>query len=341
MLLIAAMLVTVGVHAATDIRRGAIERGPFLGRAPVQEFIDTIVQRHSFDRAALVALFAGAQRQNRVLELVSKPAEGKPWREYRQIFLTPERAREGVKFWQANEDMLERAQETYGVAPEVIVAIIGVETYYGRQTGGFDVFDTLATLGFDYPPRGRFFLSELEQFLLLTREEAIDPASTEGSYAGAMGKGQFISSSYRAYAVDFDEDGKRDLWSSNADAIGSVANYFKRHGWREGAPVVMPAKIEGNHYKKLLDAGLKPKFSQNDLRIHGVKMEEKLHPQTRLTLVALDGAKGREYWVGLNNFYVITRYNHSPRYAMAVHQLGERLKKLKRRADEADARRGR
>lgn len=315
---------------ANQSLQGVIQRGDFLPLPVVQKFIDRQVREHGFERQWVTDLFANAKRQERVLELIARPAERKPWHQYRPIFVTRERASAGVKFWRENEAALERAFDTFGVEPEIIVAIIGVETYYGRQTGGFKVFDTLATLGFLYPPRSSFFKSELEQYLLLSREEAIDPIATEGSYAGAMGRGQFISSSYREYAVDFDGDGKRDLWHSNADAIGSVASYFKRHGWRAGGRVALPVKVRGSRYRNIVEEGKKkPALSPAELRSNGVTLPLKLPKNTPVALYEFDASAGNEYWVGLNNFYVITRYNHSKLYAMAVYQLSRAIRKLK------------
>ena len=218
----------------------------FLDQDGVRAFIDDVSAREGFNAAELRGLFENIERQDRVLEAIARPAEDLPWHRYRPIFVTEERARGGVEFLRDNRALLERAEAEYGVPPEIVTAIIGVETYYGRHKGGYPVLDTLATLAFEYPPRARFFRSELEQFLLLAREERVDPRTARGSYAGAMGVPQFISSSYRSYAVDFDGDGQRDLWESRADVIGSVAAYLGRHGWRRGAPVaerVRPRKL--------------------------------------------------------------------------------------------------
>jgi membrane-bound lytic murein transglycosylase B len=215
-------------------------------RSDVQQFIGEMVEKHGFDRNDLELKFAMAQRLDGVLEAIAKPAEKVlTWREYRPIFVTSKRIRRGNDFLEQNHEVLKRAEKEFGVPAEIITAIIGVETYYGRLSGKTQVFDSLVTLGFDYPPRSPFFLSELEQFLLLSREEDVDVRVVRGSYAGAMGMPQFISSSYRQYAVDFDGDGKRDLWNSTADVIGSVANYFKVHGWKNGGQVVVPARVRG------------------------------------------------------------------------------------------------
>lgn len=289
------------------------------------QFIDDMATRHQLPRAEVTALLADAEKQQSILDAISRPAEGKAWREYRPIFLTQSRIDGGVAFWNSNAQILADAQQTYGVDSRVIVAIVGVETRYGGNTGSYRVLDALCTLAFDYPKRSDFFRGELEQFLLLTREEHVDVRSAKGSYAGAMGQGQFIPSSYRAYAVDFDGDGKRDLWNSERDVLGSVANYFKVHGWQQGAPVVSRARVTGTAYKALLEKGLKPHMSAGDLAKFGVHSDTPIAPDTQVALVEFDGDKGLEQWVLFNNFYVITRYNRSPMYAMAVHQLSQEI----------------
>ena len=323
----------LSLGAATSQAHAAETTGRYVERPEVQAFIDDMVDRHDFKRRDLTALFAGIEPQARVLEVIQRPAEGKPWHEYRPIFLNPQRIENGIAFWGENRLLLEQAETVYGVPPEYIVAIIGVETFYGRHTGGFPVLDTLATLGFDYPPRARFFRSELEQFLLLTREEGLDPRELEGSYAGAMGKGQFISSSYRNFAVDFDKDGTRDLWHSAADAIGSVANYFQRHGWKRGEPVTLPARVEAEVAAPFAEKGMKPSFALAELTAAGVEPLYPLSYEDAVALIELEGDEFNEYWLGLTNFYVITRYNHSPLYAMAVHQLAQEIKRGHRRQE--------
>ena len=328
-----ALLVALGLASGVSISCAATaearvsEPGVYTQRDDVREFIDNMVTRHDFKRADLDALFADVRQQKRVLEVIQTPAEGKPWYEYRPIFLNPQRISGGIRFWQENQAVLAEAEKVYGVSPEYIVAIIGVETYYGRHTGGFPVLDTLATLGFDYPPRSSFFRSELEHYLLLTREEGLDPRGLEGSYAGAMGKGQFISSSYRHYAVDFDADGKRDLWHSTADAVGSVANYFSEHGWKHGEPVAMPARVEADVAAPFVAAGMKPSYPLAELRAAGIEPLYPLEYSDDVALIELAGDEFNEYWIGLTNFYVITRYNRSPLYAMAVHQLSQEIKR--------------
>lgn len=300
-------------------------------RPVVKEFVGEMVRKHQFDRAELQNWFSASKKRQSIIDAMMRPAEGKPWKEYRPIFLTDKRITKGVMFWQQNRDLLEKAEQRFGVPAEIIVAIIGVETYYGRQSGRFPVIDALATLGFDYPPRAKFFKKELEHFLLLARDEKLAMNKTLGSYAGAMGMGQFISSSYRQYAVDFDEDGQRNLWQTT-DAIGSVANYFKRHGWRMNEPVIVKASGNGKDHEKE-GRMMKPHRSIESFRRQGLDFQDNIKTQdNQAVLVKLDGKKGTEYWIGLHNFYVISRYNHSPLYSMAVFQLSEEIKKRMKKA---------
>ncbi len=300
----------------------------YLGRTEVTKFIDEFSQRHSYPKSSLTTLFEKVEKQARVLEAIKRPAEKqKNWREYRNIFINPERIRGGLQFWVENAQTLAAAERRFGVPPEIIVAIIGVETFYGKYEGKYPVLDALVTLGFDYPPRQKFFRSELEHFLLLVQEETLDPLSIKGSYAGAMGKSQFIASSYRRYAIDFDENGERDLWKSNADAIGSVANYFKQHGWRTGGPVTMPVVVYGDRYTTLLTKGLKPVVSISELPQYDIEIYANAYVQEKIALLELQSDDAVEYWASFNNFYVITRYNRSRMYAMAVHQLSQQIKK--------------
>lgn len=289
-------------------------------------FVDRMVDEHGFDAADVRSLLAAAERQQSILDAIARPAEKtKPWYEYREIFLNDRREREGVEFLRAHRGTLARAQAETGVPAEIIVAILGVETYYGRVAGSYRVLDALSTLAFDYPRRSEFFTSELENFLLLTREQGLDPIGLKGSYAGAMGYGQFMPSSYRAYAVDFDEDGVADIWNNPEDAIGSVANYLARHGWRAGEPVVSPATLRGEPAPGIFDGKLKPRRSVRELADAGVVAAQPLDPGALATAMRFEVRDGHEHWVGLHNLYVITRYNHSAMYAMSVYQLSQRL----------------
>jgi membrane-bound lytic murein transglycosylase B len=289
-------------------------------------FAREMASKHGFQASEVEQTLAASRRQQDIIDAISRPAESMPWYRYRPIFLTESRIREGVAFWNDNALLLNEAADAYGVPVEVIVAILGVETRYGSHKGGYRVIDALRTLAFDYPPRAPFFRSELEQYLLLAREEGFDPLAPKGSYAGAMGMPQFISSSYREYAVDFNGNGDRDLWSETADAVGSVANYFHRHGWEPGEPVAAPATVEGERWRKLTESpGLKPDRTADQLRSLGVRWNGDGDSARAARLLALEDEDGEEYWVTFNNFYVITRYNHSPLYAMAVHQLSRAI----------------
>jgi membrane-bound lytic murein transglycosylase B len=301
-----------------------------------RDFIASMVEKHGFDATALQQVFSEARRRDDILELMSKPAEKRlQWFEYRKIFLTRDRIDGGVRFWREHAADLADAARDFGVDPQIIVAIIGVETRYGGNTGRHRVIDALSTLAFDYPPRSEFFTGELEQYLLLAREEHIDLLNTTGSYAGAMGYGQFIPSSYRRYAVDFDENGRRDLWDSPRDIIGSVANYFREHGWEADQPVAVRASVSGEAWQPVLELGYKPNTVLDALRHDGVTPEQSLPDSLTAALIRFDQEDGPEYWLGFNNFYVITRYNHSPLYAMAVYQLSEEIRTAWQQANSA------
>jgi len=302
----------------------------FAQRKEVQEFVTKMVEKHQFSRESLQAWFQQITLQPSILQAISKPAEKYPWYRYEAIFMTPLRIEEGVKFWQKNEALLNQAYQKFGVEPEYIVAILGVETLYGKGKGQYKVLDSLATLGFDYPPRSQFFLSELEQFLLLAREENWDPTQIKGSYAGAMGAAQFIPSSYRQYAIDFTGNGKRDLFD-DADAIGSIANYFKVHGWQTHDLVVIPAKADAEPLKPYIASKFnpKPQHTLAFLKQHGLELNptDNIQDEKKFALIALENKAGTEYWLGAQNFYVITRYNRSDHYAMAVYNLSQEVKK--------------
>nr|WP_223826225.1 lytic murein transglycosylase B [Spongiibacter pelagi] len=289
-----------------------------------QSFIETMTKKHGFDANWVNGVLAGAEKKQSILDAIARPAESvMTWGRYRRIFIQDTRIDQGVEFWNTYRDALERAEAEYGVPAQMIVGIIGVETRYGRNKGSYRVVDALATLGFDYPKRGKFFLGQLEQYLLMVREQQFEPFSLVGSYAGAMGYGQFIPSSYRAYAVDFDGDNQADIVNNPVDAIGSVANYFAEHGWKKGEPVAFPALLAKSVDDAQFNTGLKPVKTLSELAKVGIRPEAKLAGELKATAMKLDGAEGDEYWVGLNNFYVITRYNHSAMYAMAAWQLSQ------------------
>ncbi|MFW6340207.1 MAG: lytic murein transglycosylase B [Wenzhouxiangella sp.] len=290
-----------------------------------EAFVAQVTAEHGLDPELVRAVLAEARYQQSIIDAISRPAEARPWYQYRPIFLTETRIAAGAEFWRANAALLEEVAERFGIPIEVVVAIVGVETSYGMNTGSFRVIDALATLGFYFPRRAEFFAAELGQFIALAAEEDLPLYEVRGSYAGAMGIGQFIPSSYRAYAVDFDGSGRRDLWRSLPDALGSVANYLAVHRWQPGAPIVLPVE----HVPEGLDEDfpIRPRHSLAELAALGVEFEQDgLPPETPATLIELEGAEASEYWIGLNNFYVITRYNRSPLYAMAVTQLAEAIR---------------
>ena len=290
-------------------------------------FVDKMVDKHGLDRGYVEQLMASAVRDQSILDAIARPAERtKTWAQYRKIFVTEARTQQGREFMQTHAKSLAKAERDFGVPAEIIAAIIGVETLYGRYKGRYRVLDALATLGFDYPPRSKFFSKELEEYLLLVGEQNFDANAIKGSYAGAMGYGQFISSSYRHYAIDFDGDGVADIVNNPIDAIGSVANYFKSHGWKPGEAVTLPAKIQNGFKREIAKQKLKPKWTVAELKAKGFEAIEPVDDKKLATAMYLQGESGEEYWLGLKNFYVITRYNHSHLYAMAVYQLSEQLK---------------
>jgi len=296
----------------------------------IESFIDQLVADHEFERSELRRWFKQARVQNGVLKAISRPATARPWHEYRASQLTEARIRGGLEYWQRHADTLARARTEYGVPEEIIVATIGLETFYGKNTGGNNVFDALVTLAFSYPPRAELFRSELEQFLLLTRELRLDPLRSRGSYAGALGVAQFLPSSYRRYAVDFDNNGTRDLWE-HGDAIGSIANYYQSYGWQPGEPVIVPIEEQpettSEEFRLLLERGLKPHTNVAAVRRGGVTPAEPVAEDALICVFGAESEAGMRYWMGFNNFYVITRYNRSVNYALAVHELAQELRR--------------
>jgi len=299
-------------------------------------FIDKMVATHQFKQTELEDLFKNVAIKDDILKRITAPAEAMPWYKYRKIFLTEARIDGGVKFWQENAQALATVEKQYGVPAEIIVAIIGVETRYGESTGKHRIIDALSTLAFAYPPRSRFFLGELESFLLLCRDERMNPLQPTGSYAGAMGIPQFMPSSFRNFAVDFDGDGRRDIWQNNSDVIASVANYFVKHQWQTGQDIAYPVELltAGDAYKKALNGDLKPNLRVAELDSLHLKItstsQKALPLDAKVKLLsfeqqALGQKQGEELWIGLDNFYCLTRYNHSPLYAMAVYQLSQSI----------------
>ncbi|MCR8921209.1 lytic murein transglycosylase B [Dasania sp. GY-MA-18] len=292
-----------------------------------QAFVQRMASEHGFDTAYVSGLLARAERKQAILDAISRPAEKVlTWKDYRKIFLDERRIAQGREFLQQYKVPLARAELQFGVPAHIIAAIIGVETRYGQLKGSYRVLDALATLAFDYPPRSKFFTSELEQYLLLVKEQGFKAEELMGSYAGAMGFGQFISSSYRHYAVDFDGDGIADIINNPIDAIGSVANYFSKHGWQSGEAVTVTATINDKTDRDLANQSLKPQHSLQDIQAGGFQPSFDVDINSPATAMILQGEQGDEAWIGFKNFYVITRYNHSKLYAMAVFQLSESIK---------------
>ncbi len=289
------------------------------------EFARELAANEGLVEQDVLDTLAGARVQQSILDAISRPAEAKPWKDYQPIFLTDKRLADGVAFYRENRELIERAAEEFGVAPEIIVAIIGVETSYGRIIGKYRVLDALVTLGFHYPPRAKFFRGELRQLFLLGDKHLAYPIDELlGSYAGAMGWGQFIPTSVANYARDYDGDGKIDLWNSKPDIVGSVANYFAEHGWEKGNPVASRT-IPAVNARAIEPKGYEPVYPLQQLQEWGYAPAETYDPSMQATLLTLEGQDGAEPWLVFRNFYVITRYNRSPLYAMAVWQLSQRI----------------
>jgi membrane-bound lytic murein transglycosylase B len=294
----------------------------------VETFIEQMAQKHRFETVALRRLFAQVQPRPDVIRQITAPLTALPWHEFRMRYLTESRINGGVQFWQEHAALLARATREFGVPEEIIVATIGIESIYGRTTGGVNVLEALAMLAFNYPPRAALFRSELEEYLLLAREAGFDVLRTRGSYAGALGIPQFMPSSYRRYARDFDGDGRRDLVNSTADAIGSVANYYKTFGWRPGAAIAVPTEVDPARAGALLEMGIKPQLKISELKRRGVTPAAAVDEEAQAALLVVEAESGPRYWLGLNNFHVITRYNRSVNYALAVHELAKELRAL-------------
>ncbi len=291
----------------------------------VESFIARMVQQYQFEESSLRQAFAQLKSNESIVKAINAPATSKPWFAFKDIFVTPTRTAGGVAFWNEHAELLKRARDIYGVPEEIIVSIIGVETIYGKRTGSFRVIEALYTLGFELPARATYFRGEMEQFLLLTRENSLDPLVVKGSFAGALGMPQFMPTSYRKFAVDFDSDGKIDLWNSLPDIIGSVAHYLHYFGWVGGQPIVVPARLSGTDYKEIVEKGYKPHMTLAQMALKGVEPTEEVPADLLAGLFALELEQGPDYWLALNNFYVITRYNRSKNYAMAIYLLAQAI----------------
>lgn len=300
----------------------------------VGPFIDRMVNEHGFERQQVQNWMSQARYQKNIVDAMSRPAEKvKTWYDYRKIFITELRIERGIEFWQANHKTLKDVSEKFGVDPAIIVSIIGIETNYGRNTGDHRVVDALSTLAFDFytynvkrESRKKFFTTQLEHLFLLAREQNQDPMSLKGSYAGAMGWGQFMPNSYRNYAVDYDQDGQADIWNNADDVIASVANYFVEHGWKKDQPVATRTLVQGKPDSKELNKLRRPKLSIAELQAKGYKPIANYDKDYKAFPILLTGKYGEEYWLGLHNFYVIGRYNPRIKYAMAVYQLSTSIR---------------
>ena len=313
-----------GAGALIAGRAGFAGAQPAL-RAEYESFIEEMAGKHGLDRGVLRRLFAQVKPLPAIIRFMSAPSTSRPWYEFRKGHVDPVRINGGVKFWGQHAATLARAAQTFGVPEEILVATIGIETHYGGYTGSFRILDALATLAFDFPPRAEFFRGELEEFLLLGRETSIDIAAARGSYAGAMGVPQFLPSSYRKFAVDFDDDGRRDLWKSIPDVIGSVANYYKLHQWQPGEAIVVPARVITTPDDSLID-DITPKTPIAEFRKLGIQPVTPVSDDVLAALLPLETESGMQYWFGFKNFYVITRYNRSTNYAMAVYEIAQSVK---------------
>lgn len=308
----------------------------FIQSSAVQQFIQKMVSQHQFSANELNAWFQQITPNAKVIELMNKPTENLAWHAYQQLIVTKERIQQGIAFWQQHEATVEAVAQKFGIAPEILVAVLGLESSYGRTNGDFPVFTALSTLAFQYPRRAAFFEKELAQYLLLTREEGFDPLSIKGSYAGAIGPAQFMPSSYRQYAINFNQEGgRRDILNNVPNILGSIANYFKSHGWQPGAPVAYSAQVSGTLYKKF-QSPTQPSISNtvNTLeqwRQYGVTIKDaglamSQDTKTLAKLLTLEGKEGQEHWVAYPNFDVIKRYNQSNHYAMAIYLLSQQIR---------------
>ncbi|GAB1255964.1 lytic murein transglycosylase B [Aurantivibrio plasticivorans] len=320
--------IVANAMALASVSLSALVAADYSQHNEINSFIAEMTSEHQFVEEDLRQLFTQVEKKQSILDAIARPAEKTlTWGEYRDIFIEERRINNGVKFWQKHAGTLARAEQELGVAPQVVVAILGVETRYGTYTGNYRVIDALSTLGFDYPPRSKFFRKELVNFMLLSREQQQSPLELTGSYAGAMGYGQFMPSSYRAYAVDFDADGFTDIWNNPVDAIGSVANYFKRHGWRAGQPVASRVKVSAAFDQSALTKKLSLTHSVTELESLGYTAVNQVDGELDALVMKHQGEAGTEFWMGFKNFEVITRYNRSQLYALAVYQLSEELRK--------------
>ena len=322
-------LLLAGLFALSGVLHAQEAAATYAKRPDVQAFIREMVERHGFVERELVRLFSRVRPVEPILEAIAAPSEKvRSWRDYRSLFLTERRVSGGIAFWKKHRRTLERAEREFGVPAEFIVAIIGVETLYGQNTGKWRVVEALSTLAFDYPPRAAFFRQELEHYLLLARDEGLEVFALRGSYAGAFGIPQFMPGSARRYAVDFDGSGSIDLSRSAVDAIGSVANFLRQHGWKTGGPVLAPAQASGEGWRAFATGSVEARHAVTDLVAAGVAPEgEGIDGQEKAALIELaTPGEPSELRIGFQNFYVLTRYNRSALYASAAHDLARALR---------------
>jgi membrane-bound lytic murein transglycosylase B len=327
-------LIVCGVMAA-DAQTPPDDFRPL--RPEIEKFVAYMARTHGFNARDLRALFAKVKISEGVTRSMNAPSTAKPWYEFKPLFVDQARIAGGVKFWNDNAEVLARARNDFGVPENIIVALIGVETRYGRHVGTYRIMDTLSTLAFEYPTRREFFRGELEQFLLLAREQQWDPLSIKGSFAGAMGLPQFMPSSYRKHAIDYDTDGRIDLWSNAADAIGSVASYLKEYGWKDGGPIVAPARVDTADWRALVDLGLKPTLTLDQWRMRGADTLSGASPQLPASLFSIDLIGGPEFWFGFDNFYALLQYNRSRNYVMAIYELAIEIARERGRVAAMDS----
>lgn len=315
-----AVLIFFAINAAFSLDR--------LSQQPnVKQFIHKMVRQHGFNQQKLEELFDQVTIQHSIIQAMNRPYEAKPWDQYRALFITPARIKNGVAFWHQYHHTLEKVAKKYKVSPAIIVATIGVESAYGKSKGSYGVLNVLTTLAFHFPRRAQFFQKELVSFLLMARQLHQDPTSFKGSYAGAIGQAQFMPSSFLAYAVDYDKKGKIDLSNNEDDVIASIANYYHKNGWRLGQPVAVKAIVNGSKYKDLQYIHGKPTYSLTTLKNYQIQPSKAVPHYLKAKLITLESENSPEFWLGFYNFYVITRYNTSNLYAMVVYQLANTIEK--------------
>lgn len=329
------ILLTIILIVTTAVSHASSDDAPFINRPAVQQFIQLMVKKHKFNKKQLETLFRETKVRKQIIQHLNKPLEKGEWNRYEMLFVSEWRIRHGVSFWNKYAKTLAKAEKIYGVPAEIIVATIGIESRYGERIGDYRVMDSLSNIAFSDSRRAAYFKSELEQFLLLTRAQHVNPMTIMGSYAGAIGQPQFMPSSYRHYAVNFSKSGKTDLMHNEVDVIGSIANYYKMNGWKTNQPVAIPARVIGNRYQYLLKKGkIAQPIEIADLNKYGIVPKQKPNSDIqKVKIIDLSSRYNHQYWLGYHNFDVIKRYNASDLYAMAVYLLGNKTKELRDRLE--------